>query len=223
LDRTDWNAKMQVRNTEAPIVEDMFIDGKSVDGRERIEVRNPARPEELVGTIVRGTPDHVDQAVAAAKSAQPAWAALSFVQRADVLRRALARLESEIDRRAAVFVRENGKPLAQARGELLSVPKRQLTALDYAPQFDAERTYTAANGRTFVVSRPYGVVVDCALEFARRAGLHADRCCSGGRELRGPQAAGKLSTYAHSIGADVCRRTAAGRNQRRDRPAVGNR
>src|ERR1700748_1539349 len=101
---------MPVRNTEAPIVEDMLIGGKRVDGRERIEVRNPARPEELVGTIVRGTPEHVDQAVAAAKSAQPAWGGLAFGQRADALRRALARLESDIDRRVAIFVRENGKP-----------------------------------------------------------------------------------------------------------------
>ena len=56
-------------------------------------------------------------------------------------------------------MRENGKPLAQARGELMSVSKRQHMALDYAPQFDAERKYAAANGRTFVFSRPYGVVV----------------------------------------------------------------
>jgi acyl-CoA reductase-like NAD-dependent aldehyde dehydrogenase len=65
------------RNTEAPITEYMLIGGKRVDGPNRIEVRNPARPDELVGTIVRGTPDHVDQAVAAAKSAQLAWAALT--------------------------------------------------------------------------------------------------------------------------------------------------
>ena len=146
-------------NTDAPITEFLLIGGKRVDGTSRIEVHNPARPDELVGTIVRGTPDHVDQAVAAAKAAQPAWATLSFTQRAFVLRKALSRLEADIDRRAAVFVRENGKPLAQARGELLSVPKRQQTALDYAPQFDAERRYAAANGRTFVFSRPYGVVV----------------------------------------------------------------
>ena len=146
-------------NTEAPITEYLLIDGKPVDGPNRIEVRNPARPDELVGTIVRGTPDDVDHAVAAAKSAQPAWAALTFSQRADVLRKALARLEADIDRRAAVFVRENGKPLTQARGELMGVSKRQQMALDYAPQFDAERTYAAANGRTFVLSRPYGVVV----------------------------------------------------------------
>jgi hypothetical protein len=54
-------------------------------------------------------------------------------------------LEADVDRRAAVFVRENGKPLAQARGELLGVPKRQQMALDNAAHFDDERRYAAAN------------------------------------------------------------------------------
>jgi acyl-CoA reductase-like NAD-dependent aldehyde dehydrogenase len=140
-------------------VEQLLIGGKPVDHPERIEVRNPARPDEVVGTVVRGTPAHVDRAVAAAKAAQPAWAAASFTQRADVLRKALSRLEQDVERRAALFVRENGKPLAQARGELLSVPRRQRMALEYATQLDAQRTYTAPNGRTYVQSRPYGVVV----------------------------------------------------------------
>jgi Aldehyde dehydrogenase family len=39
------------------------------------------------------------------------------------------------------------------------VPKRQQMALGYASHFDAERRYAAANGQTFVLSRPYGVVV----------------------------------------------------------------
>ena len=51
------------RNTEAPITEYMLIDGKLVDSTERIEVRNPARPDELVGTIVHGSPAHVDEAL----------------------------------------------------------------------------------------------------------------------------------------------------------------
>jgi acyl-CoA reductase-like NAD-dependent aldehyde dehydrogenase len=146
-------------NAEAAITEYMLIGGKRVDGPNRIEVRNPARPDELVGTIVRGTPAHVDQAVNAAKLAQPAWAALTFAQRADLLRLALSRLEADVDRRAALFVRENGKPLDQARGELLSVPRRQRMALDYASRIDADRKYTASNGQTYVLSRPYGVVV----------------------------------------------------------------
>ena len=56
-------------------------------------------------------------------------------------------------------MRENGKPLAEARGELMSVPKRQQMALGYAAELDAGRSLTAPHGRTFVFNRPYGVVV----------------------------------------------------------------
>jgi len=147
------------RNTEAPIHEPMLIAGKRVDSPARIEVRNPARPDELVGTVVRGTPEHVNAAVAAAKSAQPAWAARSFTERAAILAVGLDRLEADIDPRAAVFVRENGKPLAEARGELVGVPKRQRMALTFAPELEAGRSLAAPSGRSFVVGRPYGVVV----------------------------------------------------------------
>jgi acyl-CoA reductase-like NAD-dependent aldehyde dehydrogenase len=147
------------RNVEAPIHEPMLIAGKRIDGLARIDVRNPARPDELVGTIVRGAPEHVDEAVAAAKAAQPAWGAKTFTERAEILAGGIARLESDIDKRAAVFVRENGKPLAEARGELLSVPRRQRMALAHAAELDAGRSLAAPHGRTFVVNRPYGVVV----------------------------------------------------------------
>jgi acyl-CoA reductase-like NAD-dependent aldehyde dehydrogenase len=147
------------RNVETPIHEPMLIAGKRVDGLARLDVHNPARPDELVGTIVRGTPEHVNDAVAAAKAAQPAWAGMTFTARAQILAAGIAKLESDIDRRAAVFVRENGKPLAEARGELMSVPKRQQMALAHAAELDAGRTLAAPHGRTFVVNRPYGVVV----------------------------------------------------------------
>ena len=147
------------QNVEAPIHETMLIGGQPVDGAARIEVRNPARPDDLVGTIVRGTPEHVNAAVAAAKSAQPSWAAQTFAARAATLAKALGRLENDIERRAAVFVRENGKPLAEARGEIASVPKRQRMALAFAPELDAGRSLAAPHGRTFVFDRPYGVVV----------------------------------------------------------------
>ena len=150
---------MSSRNVEVPIHELMLIGGRKVDGLVRIEVRNPARPDDLVGTVVRGTPGHVDEAVAAAKAVQPAWAALTFAQRAQRLEAGIATLENDIERRAAVFVRENGKPLAEARGELMSVPKRQQMALGYAAELDAGRSLTAPHGRTFVFNRPYGVVV----------------------------------------------------------------
>jgi aldehyde dehydrogenase len=146
-------------NTQEPIRETMLIAGKDVDGPARIEVRNPARPDDLVGTIVRGTPDDVRAAIAAAKAAQPAWAARSHTQRAVILVKGLDRLERDIEERAAVFTRENGKPLAEARGELLGVPRRQRTALSFAAELEAGRHLDAPNGRTIVINRPYGVVV----------------------------------------------------------------
>ena len=66
------------RNTEAPITEYMLIAGRRVDGAGRIEVRNPARSDQ-----------------AAAKAARPAWAALTFEQRATLLAAALAELEND--------------------------------------------------------------------------------------------------------------------------------
>jgi len=59
---------------------DMLIGGESVGEGLRIEVFNPAHPDQRVGSIAQGGPDHARQAIAAAKAAQPAWAARSFTQ-----------------------------------------------------------------------------------------------------------------------------------------------
>jgi acyl-CoA reductase-like NAD-dependent aldehyde dehydrogenase len=146
-------------NMRAPVIANMLIGGEWIAGSRRIEVHNPARPDELVGTIPRGTPDDVNAAVAAAKAAQPAWARKSFVERADVLARALKRADEGIEARASLFVRENGKTLAEAKGELGGVAKRMELTLELAPELDKAREMEAPNGRTFVGHLPFGVVV----------------------------------------------------------------
>jgi acyl-CoA reductase-like NAD-dependent aldehyde dehydrogenase len=122
-------------------------------------VFNPARPDELVGTIARGTPTMVERAIAAAKAAQPAWAAKSYVERATVLSRVLDRLGDDIDERVALFVRENGKTSAEARGELAGLPVRQRLTLEMAAELDRGTQLAAPNGNTYVGYLPYGVVV----------------------------------------------------------------
>src|SRR5262245_6036922 len=116
---SDWSI------ATAAVRERMLIGGRLVDGADRLEIRNPARPSELVGTIVRGSPQHVHEAVAAARAVQPAWAALTFTARAELLAKALTRLGDDVEPRAVLYVRENGKPLAEARGELAGARKRQ--------------------------------------------------------------------------------------------------
>jgi aldehyde dehydrogenase len=142
-----------------PIYIPALINGAPVDTAERILVCNPARPGEVVGTIPRCQPYHVNQAVAAAKDAQPAWAARPFAERAELLSVALEALGLDIDARAALYVRENGKTLAEAKGELASVLRRHRNTLQLARELQEGRRLEAPHGRTEIRYDPYGVVV----------------------------------------------------------------
>jgi acyl-CoA reductase-like NAD-dependent aldehyde dehydrogenase len=137
----------------------MLIGGEWINSNHRIEVFSPARPDELVGTIPRGTPENVERAIAAAKAAQPAWAAKTYGERAQILWRVLERLGDDIDARTALFVRENGKTTPEAKGELAALPQRQKLTLELAAELDRERELDAPNGRTYVRYLPFGVVV----------------------------------------------------------------
>ncbi len=149
----------QTTNNWRPIEARMLIGGEWVDSDRRIEVFNPARPDEMVGTIPRGAPDDAERAIAAAKAAQPVWASKSFTERARIIAPLLERLSKDIDERTVLFVRENGKTTPEARGELAGVPARQRLTLDLAAELDDRHEVEAPNGRSFVGYLPFGVVV----------------------------------------------------------------
>jgi aldehyde dehydrogenase len=137
----------------------LLIDGNWVDGAAHIEVRNPAHPDEVVGSIVRATPDDVYRAVAAAKAAQPAWAARGFRGRSVAIARGLDRLSDGAEERSILYTRENGKTLAESRGELKGLAERLRLSLDHVDELDHPRSVDSPNGRTLIAYRPYGVVV----------------------------------------------------------------
>jgi acyl-CoA reductase-like NAD-dependent aldehyde dehydrogenase len=146
--------------TRAPLIEaGMLIGGEKVMAGRRIEVRNPAHADQIVGSIIQCTPDDVNRAVAAAKAAQPAWAAKTFSERAAIMARGVDLIEQGLDERARLYTRENGKTFADARGELSSIPPVARLTLELAPEIDAEQQLSAPNGRTIVHYVPYGVVV----------------------------------------------------------------
>lgn len=137
----------------------MLINGQWVDGPERIEVRGPANPDEVVGTAVRGRAADAVNAIAAAKTAQPIWARRTFVERAKMLDEAIDRFATGTEARARLYARENGRVLGEALGELRGVPIAQKLTMALAPELDAGRELKASSGRTFVNYLPYGVVV----------------------------------------------------------------
>jgi len=89
----------------------------SVTGR-TFENRNPADVDDLVGTFPESSADDVAAAVAAAKAAQPAWAAMPAPKRGDVFFRAANLLEARADAIAREMTQEEGKTLPEARGEV---------------------------------------------------------------------------------------------------------
>jgi acyl-CoA reductase-like NAD-dependent aldehyde dehydrogenase len=84
---------------------------------EEIEVVNPAT-EEAVGSVPSADVADVELAVATAARAFPEWAATDVEHRAGILSAAAALIEERAKELAALLTSEQGKPIAEARGEV---------------------------------------------------------------------------------------------------------
>jgi succinate-semialdehyde dehydrogenase/glutarate-semialdehyde dehydrogenase len=137
-----------------------YIDGAwaDADGRGRFEVRNPAD-----GAVIGSVPDmstaETRRAIEAANAALPAWRALPAKERSRILRKWFDLIVANADDLATVLTVEQGKPLTEAKGEVL-----------YGASFvewfaeEAKRVYgdvipSPTNDRRLVViKQPIGVV-----------------------------------------------------------------
>jgi acyl-CoA reductase-like NAD-dependent aldehyde dehydrogenase len=97
-----------------------LIGGEWVGARSgaTFETKNPADTTEAVATFQKSDADDTRQAIAAAKAAQPAWAAIPAPKRGEILFRAANILESRADQVAREMTREEGKTLPEACGEV---------------------------------------------------------------------------------------------------------
>lgn len=93
-----------------------FIGGEWV-GQPEVESRNPF-DDSVVAVVASGTGETVADAVAAAKAAQPAWEAIPAPKRGAILLDAADLLRSRQRAVAEDLVREEGKTLAEAMGEV---------------------------------------------------------------------------------------------------------
>ncbi|MEA3174590.1 MAG: betaine-aldehyde dehydrogenase [Gammaproteobacteria bacterium] len=81
---------------------------------ERFASINPATGE-VLGYVVAAGSASVNAAVAAAKQAQPAWAAMTGAERARILNRAAALLRASNEELAQLETRDTGKPIQETR------------------------------------------------------------------------------------------------------------
>ena len=95
-----------------------FIDGTRRDGVSTFEARSPIDTDILLGTFATGTPSDIDDAVAAARRAQPAWAATPWRERLTILRRAAELISDRLFDYAAAQSYEVGKNRIESLGEI---------------------------------------------------------------------------------------------------------
>lgn len=89
----------------------MTIGGAPVATDEYREIRNPANTDEVVGLAPVGTPQHVDQAIAAAKEAFQSWRHSSDEERAAACNAIAEVATGHAAELAEILSREQGKPL----------------------------------------------------------------------------------------------------------------
>ncbi|MBN8503516.1 MAG: NAD-dependent succinate-semialdehyde dehydrogenase [Burkholderiales bacterium] len=97
---------------------DALIEGEWVAATKRFTVHNPADGVQLAQVASHGS-DSARLAVEAAQRALPGWAARSALERARLLTRWAQLLRSHADDLARLMTAEQGKPLSEARGEVM--------------------------------------------------------------------------------------------------------
>jgi 1-pyrroline-5-carboxylate dehydrogenase len=95
-----------------------FVGGTERDGDGEFELRSPIDRDILVGSFARGTRQDVRDAIAAARAAQPDWAALGWERRLEILRRAAALISERQMEYAGLMAIEVGKNRLEALGEV---------------------------------------------------------------------------------------------------------
>lgn len=98
-----------------------LIGGEWVDAANgaTFENRNPAKLDDVIGAFPSATADDVNQAVAAAKAALPAWANMPAPARGAILDKASQIIDARQKELAEILSREEGKTRAEATGEVL--------------------------------------------------------------------------------------------------------
>ena len=174
-------------------------------GGERFEVRNPATGEVLATLPALGAPE-IGRAIEAAKQAQREWARRTGKDRSAILKRWHQLVVDHADDLALILTAEQGKPLAEARGEILY-------GAGYIEWFaeEAKRLYGdiipghAEDVRLLVMKQPVGVVAAITpwnFPSAMIARKVAPALAAGCAVVAKPAAETPLSTLALAVLAD---------------------
>lgn len=138
-----------------------YIDGEWVvpSGDKTVPNVNPANTNDIIGHVQFSTNDDLERAVAAAIKAQKTWRKVPAPQRARIVSKARAILETQVEPLATALTREEGKILREARGEV----RKALNIMEFMAgeglRFGGvTRASELENTFAYTIRQPIGVV-----------------------------------------------------------------
>ncbi|QRI62894.1 aldehyde dehydrogenase [Shinella sp. PSBB067] len=137
----------------------MLIDGRRVEGRGGSrEVFNPTNGK-VLAVVGEASREQAHEALAAARKAQPAWAAMAPLERAAIMQRIAALITENAEELARIVVQEQGKPILEARGEIGGAAGFFSYYAEFARRIQGEILPSDARGEQIWIQRvPVGVV-----------------------------------------------------------------
>ena len=129
---------------------DSLIDGEWIKGSARFDVVDPATGARLADVANLGATD-TEAAIAAANKAWPAWRAKTAKERAAVLMKWFALLNQHADDLGRIMTAEQGKPLPEAKGEVIYGASFIEWFAEEAKRVYGETIPTTDNNKRFLV------------------------------------------------------------------------
>ncbi|MFM0499869.1 NAD-dependent succinate-semialdehyde dehydrogenase [Paraburkholderia caffeinilytica] len=130
---------------------------QSADDNTTFEVKNPATGE-TIATVPRMGTTETRRAIDTANAAWPAWRATTAKQRATILRKWHDLMLENADDLATILTTEQGKPLAEAKGEILYAASFLEWFAEEGKRVSGDTIPTPANDKRIVVTKePIGV------------------------------------------------------------------
>jgi acyl-CoA reductase-like NAD-dependent aldehyde dehydrogenase len=133
-------------STAAEVRTGLFIGGEARETQDTLAIADPGKPGTIVGHAASASAQDVADAVAAARSAYPAWSALSPQERATKMAEAIAGIADDRDTDAAVLSQENGKIRFESWVDALVFEIRWNLALMLADEVDKGHTLPVVPG-----------------------------------------------------------------------------
>lgn len=179
----------------------MIINGEERTGASTFDVLAPHDRSILVGSFQKGSAKDVNDAVAAAKAAYPAWSGRPYQERLAIMRRSAELIRERKYLLSALLMVEAGKNRAEAIGEVeegADLIDEYCRQMDEANGFDIQMGALDPRERNRSILRPFGVWAVLApfnFPHALSAGPSAGAMMAGNTVVYKPASATPLAGY----------------------------